>query len=425
MWGGVTSLQTLQYTLHSMKVTLLAFFRQLDFSLETRHLQGHHTFAASSTLYGRDDVSPLILAQDSFITRVLQGLAFFRQLDFSLETRHLQGHHTFAASSTLYGRDDVSPLILAQDSFITRVLQGWRARTPIMRGVTFMPSEPPLVWAQEIGSVEELDRPTAGSSPLAGKSDQLHSASVSELPPALPEVPQAPPLEGETSSDSGEDLGAPEEITFLCAECSCILHAGIAGRELAAAFSQTWTERLSILKKGVSPSCIAFGCGRLHVVATLLTFISIAAMTTPTSPVTPKEHIRDPQPLKDSLAFVYDTDDSLAFVYDTDVHQLSSFIRSGPPLGRTKLLLALGLSFQAPGSRISGPPAPEGSIPPKEKEKGEKVEKKVEEDPPSIHKDVDKEAKSAPSYQEDRDEEWDDNSWNQSWGGGWSWHYRQ
>ena len=27
MWGGITSLQTLQYTLHSMKVTLLAFFR--------------------------------------------------------------------------------------------------------------------------------------------------------------------------------------------------------------------------------------------------------------------------------------------------------------------------------------------------------------------------------------------------------------
>ena len=271
-------------------------------------------------------------------------------------------------------------------------------------------------------------------------------------------------------------------------------------------------------------------------VATFLAFISIAAMTAPASPVTPKEHIRDPQPLKDSLAFVY----------DTDVHQLSSFIRSGPPLGRTKLMLALGLSFQAPGTRISGPPAPEGSIPPKEKEKGEKVEKKVEEDPPSIHKDVDKsdksissndtpkdatppgagssiqvdapsasaadpsiatptpttlpsvrkpnidpvadpaflekkpegtacrvstrqitccrepcgycnglcgysseipfdshfeskhtihlckgcfrakrEAKSAPSYQDDRDEEWDDNSWNQSWGGGWSWRYHQ
>ena len=140
-----TSLQTLQYTLHSMKVTLLAFFRQLDFSLETRHLQGHNTFAASSTLYGRDDVSPLIIAQDSFITRVLQG---------------------------------------------------WRVRTPMMRGVTFMPSEPPLVWAQEIGSVasipalaffrfsEERNRPTAVASPLAGESDQLHSAPALASQPA-------------------------------------------------------------------------------------------------------------------------------------------------------------------------------------------------------------------------------------------------
>ena len=169
-------------------------------------------------------------------------LAFFRQLDFSLETRHLQGHHTFAASSTLYGRDDVSPLIIAQDSFIARVLQGWRARTPMMRGVTFMPSEPPLVWAQEIGSVasipaltffrfsEERHQPTVVTSPLAGESDQLHSTSALVPQPALPEVPQVPPLEGETSSGSGEDLGTPEEITFLCAESSCILHAGIAGR---------------------------------------------------------------------------------------------------------------------------------------------------------------------------------------------------
>ena len=105
------------------------------------------------------------------------------------------------------------------------------------------------------------------------------------------------------------------------------------------------------------------------------------------------ENIREPQPLKDSIAFVY----------DTDVHQLASFIRSGPPLGRTKLMLALGLSFQAPGTRISGPPAPEGSIPPKEKEKGEKVEKKVEEDPPSIPKDVDKSDKSISSADTQKD----------------------
>ena len=235
MWGGITSLQTLQYTLHSMKVTLLAFFRQLDFSLETRHLQGHHTFAASSTLYGRDDVSPLIIAQDSFIAKVLQG---------------------------------------------------WRARTPMMRGVTFMPSEPPLVWAQEIGSVasipalaffrfsEERDRPTAVASPLAGESDQLHSAPVLASPPALPEVPRLLHWKARLVLAAARTLAlqrrslssvrSPPTFCMRGLQVARLAAAGglfvrsrtrpqfhvSAGLELAAAFSLTWTERSSILKRG-------------------------------------------------------------------------------------------------------------------------------------------------------------------------------
>eukprot|EP00439_Symbiodinium_sp_Y106_P014976 s11023_g2.t1 len=393
----------------------------------------------------------------------------------------LPSHHSwlFHWLSAMEHALELNSSSAASPDYIFFGFDGWRARTPMMRGVTFMPSEPPLVWAQEIGSVasipalaffrfsEERNQPTAVTSPLAGESDPLPSAPALVPQPALPEVPQVPPLEGETSSGSGEDVGTPEEITFLCAESSCILHAGIAG----------------------------FHCIRVR-------------------------HGRAP------VGFVHSQWSSIG--------------------GRTKLMLALGLSFQAPGTRISGPPAPEGSIPPKEKEKGEKVEKKVEEDPPSIPKDVDKsdtsisstdtqkdatppnagssipvdtasaaaadpsiptpstttlpsvrkpnidpvadpaflghkpegtackvstrqitccrepcgycnglcgysseipfdshfeskhtihlckgcfrskrEAKSAPSYQDDRDEEWDDNSWNQSWGGGWSWHYHQ
>ena len=130
----------------------------------------------------------------------------------------------------------MSPLIIAQDSFISRVLQGWRARTPMMRGVTFMPSEPPLLWAQEIGSVasipalaffrfsEERNQPTAVHSPLAGESDQLHSAPALVPQPALPEVPQVPPLEGETSSGSGEDLGPWHSRGDHFPLCGVILH---------------------------------------------------------------------------------------------------------------------------------------------------------------------------------------------------------
>ena len=86
-------------------------------------------------------------------------------------------------------------------------------------------------------------------------------------------------------------------------------------------------------------------------------------------------NIREPQALKDSIVFLY----------DTDVHQLASFIRSGPPLGRTKLMLALGLSFQAPGTRIAGPASSDQSIAGKPAEKKEK--KVVEEDPSSGSKD--------------------------------------
>ena len=68
----------------------------------------------------------------------------------------MQGHHAFASSSTLYGRDDISPLIVAHDTFIQRVIAGWRARTPMLRGVTFLPSEPTLHWPADLSSVTSI-----------------------------------------------------------------------------------------------------------------------------------------------------------------------------------------------------------------------------------------------------------------------------
>ena len=90
-WGRIPPEQCMQYTLHSMKVTLLAFWRQSDFSLEARHLQGHHVFAPSSTLYGRDDIAPILTTQFAFVERVHSG---------------------------------------------------WRPRTPVLRGVSYVASEP-------------------------------------------------------------------------------------------------------------------------------------------------------------------------------------------------------------------------------------------------------------------------------------------
>ena len=85
-WGQLSADQLKIYTLHSMKCTLLSFYRQCDYP---------------------DDIC------------------------------HLQGHHKALTSMRLYGRDDVSPCITQQVKFINTVRQGWRARTPLLRGVAF------------------------------------------------------------------------------------------------------------------------------------------------------------------------------------------------------------------------------------------------------------------------------------------------
>ena len=95
-WGQLSDDQLAIYTLHSMKCTLLSFYRQCDYSDDVRHLQGHHKALTSMRLYGRDDVSPCI-------------------------SQHIK--------------------------FIHAVRQGWWARTPLLRGVSFTAFEPPLHFA--------------------------------------------------------------------------------------------------------------------------------------------------------------------------------------------------------------------------------------------------------------------------------------
>ena len=62
-------------------------------------------------------------------------------------------------------------------------------------------------------------------------------------------------------------------------------------------------------------------------------------MSTPKAPVTPMENIREPQPLKDSIAFVY----------DTDVHQLASFILSGFSIGSHEVDACIGAFLPGAG----------------------------------------------------------------------------
>ena len=194
-WGRLPSDQILQYTLHSMKVTLLAFYRQANVSIEARHLQGHHVFAPSSTLYGRDDISPILLTQHQFV------------------------------------RD---------------VHSGWRPRAPVLRGVTYLPSEPTVdLDAVDLTSVQalaELHFFHVGVAPrsmplpldLEGQPGPLvhsHLGSVDshEAPGKASEGVSGDAVEEETS-DSDAALGPADEVGFLCAETSNTLHACIEGR---------------------------------------------------------------------------------------------------------------------------------------------------------------------------------------------------
>ena len=197
-WGELEPQQCCQYTLHSMKVTLLAFYRHMGASLEIRHLQGHHSFAPSSTLYGRDDIAPILQAQVDFVKKVASG---------------------------------------------------WRPRTPILRGVTYMPREPPV----ELGTVTLTDVECISSLPFFhwevtsvqeetfsvvegdAESAPLHESTAIEPsvvhsggPPPVPEPVEG--LQEEETSDSEVSIEQADEVAFLCAETSCILHACVDGK---------------------------------------------------------------------------------------------------------------------------------------------------------------------------------------------------
>ena len=183
-WGRIPADQCLQYTLHSMKVTLLVFFRHADFSLEARHLQGHHVFAPSSTLYDRDDIAPILMTQYSFVDRIHSG---------------------------------------------------WRPRTPILRGVSYVASEPhseDMAWVSCISELPffHVAASTTETAPIAPAEGRTMPSIVNVQ---ASDSSGPPPLEEETSESEGSvhsSLGPAEEVSFLCAETSNTLHASIHGR---------------------------------------------------------------------------------------------------------------------------------------------------------------------------------------------------
>ncbi|CAE7363847.1 spn-E, partial [Symbiodinium necroappetens] len=159
------------------------------------------------------------------------------------------------------------------------------------------------------GTVRAPTSSAAGltASTVAGVTDTFLEGSPQEIQPAVASsaVGSSAPaieckleiapsgdttLEEKTSESDGSlhgSIGPADEVAFLCAETSDILHASIQGR--------------------VIPACACRHIGSA------------------------RHKVRS----------------ALQFLYDTDVHHLSSVIRGGPDTGRSKLLLSLTLSTDA------------------------------------------------------------------------------
>ena len=183
-WGQISSDQLPIYTLHSMKCTLLSCYRQCDYP---------------------DDI------------------------------RHLQGHHKALTSMRLYGRDDVSPCITQQIKFINTVRQGWRARTPLLRGVAFTAEEPALHFVDSSRFWHFRGRPQFFK--MSSPSDEP-SVEAPECAPVDTDVThsqsEASPdciLEESESDDSATpSLGAADEVPLCISNAGLIVHVSLEGR---------------------------------------------------------------------------------------------------------------------------------------------------------------------------------------------------
>ena len=196
-------------------------------------------------------------------------------LSFALQTsqgdaaRAVQGHHKMG-SIALYGRDDIIPALRLQRGIVDRFLSGWRATTPLQRGLVTLPEPPvmlssalpvlsfdfaqvqwllryePALQAEGIFGNErpaaEVDSSTCALGPLQGA-----------LPVAVPSADSAPtpsfavpdPLQVSEGESDEDDLGTPDESQFVVAAAGKVLHInaalpGESPRPACGSFAKNW-----------------------------------------------------------------------------------------------------------------------------------------------------------------------------------------
>ena len=172
-------------------------------------------------------------------------LSYGAQTNQSEQDRAVQGHHKLG-SVALYGRDDCLPALRLQRAVVSCFSGGWRAQTPLQRGLLTL-QEPPVVLPPrdfalylDLSEVHWLLRFDSGprsaeesaASPLSAKVN-VDAPSASSLDPpsavAVSPVALAAPDPGEISEAESEDLGQPDEISLISALQGKVLHLNVAG----------------------------------------------------------------------------------------------------------------------------------------------------------------------------------------------------
>jgi len=154
-------------------------------------------------------------------------LCWGQQLNLSLESRRLQGHHRMAegmASVALYSRSDVFPAVQLQRQIAKKIADGFRPVRPMLRG-----GSPPL-----------FDKPVIIPPwPAFGRvaSQVLEDATVPrEPPPQVADVDEEVFESGSDDSASEQEVAEPplapdfgeiDEFVFLVNTISNVAHIGL------------------------------------------------------------------------------------------------------------------------------------------------------------------------------------------------------
>jgi len=174
-------------------------------------------------------------------------LSYGRQLLIREDLQRQQGHHraSIAGMSDLYGRDDVAGPLEFQRQVVGAVLEGFRPRRPRLRGGLPPTADidiqlPTVPGTSDMPSIESNPLPQPEQDTSSGSDDEVAApASPIPLPPPTQELPEAvaealsmtlEPLPPDASSSSGvaedwtEVHGPADEYFFLLNGVSRIAH---------------------------------------------------------------------------------------------------------------------------------------------------------------------------------------------------------